>query len=62
MEIPADRVYHKSMDVTIGIPNRLGYLPLVVDVLRRTGLLDIIDQAVPKHHVAKLPQATAWRS
>ena len=44
MEFPAVIVYHKSMDVTIGIPKRLGYLPLVVDVLRRTGLLDIIDQ------------------
>jgi transposase len=54
MEIPADRVYHKSMDVTIGIPKRLGYLPLVVDVLRRTGLLDIIDQAVPKHPRSKV--------
>ncbi len=37
------------MDVTIGIPKRLGYLPLVVDVLRRTGILDIIDRALPKH-------------
>jgi len=32
------------MDITIGIPKRLGYLPLVVDVLRRTGILDIIDR------------------
>src|SRR5580658_5328670 len=42
------------MDVTIGIPKRLGYLPLVVDVLRRTGILDIIDRALPKHPRSKV--------
>lgn len=34
------------MDFVIGTPQRLGHLPLVVDVLRRTGLLDLIDHTV----------------
>jgi len=34
------------MEIDIGIPQRLGHLPLVVDVLRRTGVLTIIDQAI----------------
>jgi transposase len=33
-------------DVDIGIPQRLCHLPLVMDVMRRTGLLNIIDAAV----------------
>ena len=35
-----------TLDVDIGIPRRLCHLPLVMDVLRRTGLLNIIDHAV----------------
>ena len=35
-----------TIDVDIGVPQRLTHLPLVVDVLRRTGLLNIIDHAV----------------
>lgn len=42
------------MDVTIGIPKRLGYLPLVIDVLRRTGILAIIDRVAPKHPRSKV--------
>lgn len=34
------------MEIDIGIPQRLCHLPLVVDVLRRTGVLNIIDQAI----------------
>lgn len=34
------------MDIVIGTPQRLGHLPLVVDVLRRIGLLDLIDRVV----------------
>jgi len=33
-------------DVDIGVPQRLCHLPLVMDVMRRTGLLNIIDAAV----------------
>ncbi len=33
-------------DIEIGIPQRLGHLPLVMDVLRRSGLLNIIDHAI----------------
>ncbi len=32
--------------VSVGIPRRLGHLPLVMDVLRRTGLLDLIDHSI----------------
>ncbi len=32
--------------VSVGIPRRLGHLPLVMDVLRRTGLLDVIDHSL----------------
>jgi len=42
------------MDITIGIPRRLGYLPLVVDVLRRTGIIEIIDRALPKDPRSKV--------
>lgn len=34
------------MDITIGTPQRLGHLPLVMDVFRRTGLPEVIDHAV----------------
>jgi transposase len=34
------------MDVQIGIPRRLSYLPAVMDVLRRCGIFSIIDQAI----------------
>ena len=34
------------MDITIGTPRRLGHLPLVADVLRRTGLLSLLDKAI----------------
>lgn len=33
-------------DIEIGIPRRLGPLPLVVDVLRRTGLLNFLDGVI----------------
>ena len=33
-------------DVDIGVPQRLCHLPLVMDVMRRTGLPNIIDAAV----------------
>jgi transposase len=33
-------------DIEIGIPHRLGHLPLVMDVLRRTGLLNFIDGVI----------------
>ena len=33
-------------DIEIGIPHRLGHLPLVMDVLRRTGLLDFLDRVI----------------
>ncbi len=32
--------------IDIGVPERLCHLPLVMDVMRRTGLLNIIDQAI----------------
>ena len=32
--------------VSVGIPRRLGHLPLVMDILRRTGLLDVIDHSL----------------
>ena len=32
--------------IDIGIPQRLAHLPLVLDVLRRSGVLDVIDHAV----------------
>lgn len=35
-----------AIDVDIGVPQRLCHLPLVMDVLRRTGLLTIIDTAI----------------
>lgn len=34
------------MDISIGIPQRLGHLPLVMDVFRRTGLPEVIDHAI----------------
>jgi len=34
------------MDIDIGIPQRLGHLPLVMDVFRRCGLADVIDHAI----------------
>lgn len=34
------------MDIDIGIPQRLGHLPLVMDVLRRSGVFNVIDHAV----------------
>lgn len=34
------------MDFTVGIPQRLGHLPLVMDVFRRTGMARIIDHAI----------------
>ena len=33
-------------DIEIGIPHRLAHLPLVVDVLRRTGLLNFLDGVI----------------
>ena len=34
------------MDINIGIPRRLSYLPVVMDILRKSGLFSIIDKAV----------------
>lgn len=34
------------MDIDIGIPQRLCHLPVVLDILRRTGVLNVIDHAV----------------
>lgn len=34
------------MDFKLHVPERLGHLPLVMDVLRRTGLLSVIDKAI----------------
>lgn len=36
----------KDNDVEIGIPHRLAHLPLVVDVLKRTGLLNFLDEVI----------------
>ncbi len=33
-------------DIEIGIPHRLAHLPLVMDVLRRTGLLNFLDRTI----------------
>lgn len=33
-------------DIEIGIPHRLAHLPVVVDVLRRTGLLNFLDDVI----------------
>jgi len=41
-------------NVEIGIPQRLCHLPLVMDVLRRTGLLSIIDQAICEDRRSKV--------
>ena len=43
------------MDITIGTPQRLGHLPLVMDVYRRCGLSGVIDHAIgqdPRSHVS----------
>ena len=43
------------MDITIGTPQRLGHLPLVMDVYRRCGLSAVIDHALgqdPRSHVS----------
>lgn len=45
------------MDITLGTPLRLGHLPLVMDVLRRTGLLSVIDQAVADDRRSKVSTA-----
>ena len=34
------------MDIDVGIPQRLGHLPLVMDVFRRCGLAEVIDHAI----------------
>jgi transposase len=34
------------MDVQIGIPRRLSYLPVVMDTLRRCGIFSVIEQAI----------------
>ena len=34
------------MDITLGLPQRLGHLPLVMDVFRRSGMDALIDHAV----------------
>jgi transposase len=40
--------YTRTMDISIGTPQRLGHLPLVMDVYRRCGLDKAIDHAVPQ--------------
>lgn len=44
----------KPMDVDLGIPHRLGHLPLVVDVLRRSGILNVIDHAIKDDRRSKV--------
>lgn len=34
------------MNISIGTPRRLAHLPIIMDILRRTKVLDVIDQAV----------------
>jgi hypothetical protein len=38
----------------IAIPQRLCHLPLVMDVLRRSKVLDIIDAAIPQHRLSEV--------
>lgn len=42
------------MDVELGVPERLGHLPLVMDVLRRTGFIDVIDHAIADDRRSKV--------
>jgi transposase len=35
------------MEIKIGIPRRLTYLPVIMDIMRRTGIFTIIDKAIP---------------
>jgi len=42
------------MDITLEVPERLGHLPLVMDVLRRTGTLDVIDHAIREDRRSKV--------
>ena len=41
-------------EIEIGIPHRVCHLPLVMDVLRRTGLLSVVDQAVADDRRSKV--------
>lgn len=38
----------------IDIPQRLCHLPLVMDVLRRSKALDVIDHAIPQHSLSEV--------
>jgi len=38
----------------IATPQRLCHLPLVMDVLRRSKVLDIIDAAIPQHRLSEV--------
>ena len=42
------------MDIELGVPERLGHLPLVMDVLRRTGFLRVIDHAIADDRRSKV--------
>jgi transposase len=42
------------MEFDIGIPQRLGHLPLVMDTLRRTGLLNVLDHAIAEDPRSKV--------
>jgi hypothetical protein len=42
------------MSMTIGIPQRLIHLPVVMDVLRRIGVLEVIDRAIREDPRAKV--------
>lgn len=41
-------------EMHIEIPQRLCHLPLVMDVLRRSRVLDIIDEAIPQHPLSEV--------
>lgn len=42
------------MGMDFEIPQRLCHLPLVMDVLRRSKVLDIIDHAIPQHDLSEV--------
>ena len=41
-------------DIEVSVPRRLGHLPLVMDVLRRTGFLNVIDHAIAEDRRSKV--------
>ena len=49
-------------DIEIGIPHRLAHLPLVVDVLRRTGLLNFLDGIHERVHGGAAVRRHGWAS